>query len=91
MNPLLILETVIATAPKVGIAIELVTALYRQLQGIFGSDVLPDKTDADIAALAADDFVALKARIAAAKAALEAPTDPPADPSEPPAEPQPEG
>jgi len=82
---LVIVDLVLALLPKVAIGIDQARDLYRALQDVFGSDVLPDKSDAEIAQLGADGFAALKARVAALRAGLE--PEQPQEPEEPPAAP----
>ena len=73
MNPAVILtivDTVLATLPKVGVGLEQAKGLYALLQGVFGHEVLPDKNDAEIAQLGLEGFASLKERVAAARASL---------------------
>lgn len=74
-----IVNVVLGTIPKiapfegdVSLAVTARTALYHQLQGIFGKDILPDKTPDEILGLADMDWTALQQHIAEERARLDA-------------------
>jgi len=63
MGILSIISTVMALLPKVSeglvegqTVITQASALYKALQGVFGHDILPDKTDAEIAQMSLEGF-----------------------------------
>lgn len=68
----------------VELGVKVATELYHKVQLLFGHDLFPDKTDAQIAEMGAQTWDQLAAKIAAERARLLAEQNP-APPSPPPA------